>query len=230
MEWSLIFADYQLFLQGIGTTLNLVVVSLLIGGLLAIPLSLIRAYRHPILNGPVWLYTYFMRSTPLIVQTYLIYYGLAQFEVVRESMFWPFFREAYWCALLAFSLNTAAYTTEIFRGVIETTPLGEIEAAKASGMSSYQRIRRIVLPSAFRRVLPVYSNEVIFMLHSSVIASTITLVDILGAGRTLNAKYYLAYEGFISAAVLYMLGVLFISFVFKLLERKYHAHVRVRMS
>lgn len=230
MEWGLIFEHYPLFLLGITNTLKLVLCSLLIGGLLAIPLALARAYRYPLLNGPVWLFTYVFRGTPLLIQTYLVYYGLAQFEVVRSSILWPFFSEAYWCALLVFSLNTAAYTTEILRGVITTTPPGEIEAAKACGMSPYLRVRRIVLPSAYRRALPAYSNEIIFMLHSSVIASTITLLDILGAGRTLNAKYYLAYEGYIAAAVLYMAAVMVVSCCFKLLERKYHAHLQPRMT
>jgi len=228
MEWNLILSEWPLFLEGLITTVILVTSSLVIGAIISVPLALIRASRHPILNPPVWLYTYVLRGTPLIIQTYLIYYGLAQFEAVRESFMWPFFREAFWCALLAFSLNTAAYTTEIFRGAIEATPKGELEAAKSCGMSAVLRTRRIVLPGAFRRVLPTYSNEVIFMLHSSVIASTITLIDILGAGRTLNGKYYLAYEGFITAALIYMVLVLAITQGFKLLERKYHAHLRVR--
>ena len=110
-----------------------------------------------------------------------------------------------------FVLNTAAYTTEIFRGAIEAIPYGEVEAAKAYGMSGWKRATRIVLPSALRRALPAYSNEVIFMLHGSVVASTVTIVDILGAGRILNAKYYVAYEGFLTAAVLYMLLVYLIT-------------------
>jgi len=228
MEWSLILSEWPLFLEGIITTMTLVTSALLIGGLIAVPLALIRVSRHPVLNPPVWAFTYLLRGTPLIIQTYLIYYGLAQFEAVRESFMWPFFREAFWCALLAFSLNTAAYTTEIFHGAIEATPKGELEAAKSCGMSAFLRTRRIVLPGAFRRVLPAYSNEVILMLHSSVIASTITLIDILGAGRMLNGKYYLAYEGFITAAAIYMVLVFAITRVFKLLERKYHAHLRPR--
>ena len=171
---------------------------------------------------------YVFRGTPPLVQPYLTYYGLGQFEFVRDSMLWPFLREAWWCALIAFTLNSAAYTTEIFRGVIETTPWGEIEAAKACGMSPLTRTRRIVLPSAFRRALPVYSNEVIFMLHGSVVASTVTIVDILGAGRALNAKYYLAYEGFIAAAIIYIILVYVVSWGFKLWEKKWHAHLRPR--
>ena len=228
LDFYVVFQHWDLFLQGVMNTISLVVLALVIGGALSVPLAIARASKTRGLNEAIWVYVYIFRGTPLLVQTYLIYYGLGQFELVRDSMLWPFLREAWWCALLAFTLNTAAYTTEIFRGVIESTPWGEVEAAKASGMSPWTRMRRIVLPSAFRRALPMYSNEVIFMLHGSVVASTVTIVDILGAGRTLNAKYYLAYEGFIAAAVIYMVLVFVISKGFKAWEWKWHAHLRAR--
>ena len=228
IDFYLIAQHYDLFLRGLGNTVALVVLSLLIGGALSVPLAIARANKKPVANQVIWAYVYVFRGTPLLVQTYLIYYGLGQFEFIRESVLWPFLREAWWCALIAFTLNTAAYTTEIFRGVIEATPWGEIEAAKACGMSPALRMRRIILPSAFRRALPAYSNEVIFMLHGSVVASTVTIIDVLGAGRTLNAKYYLAYEGFIAAAIIYMIIVFFVSRGFKLWEKRWHAHLRQR--
>lgn len=230
MDFSLIAANWDFFLIGVKNTILLVALALAIGGPLSIPLALARAYKHPVWNPIVWAYTYFFRGTPLLVQLYLIYYGLSQFEAVRESVLWPILKDAWWCALIAFVLNTCAYTTEILRGAIESTAWGEVEAAKAMGMSPGQRVRRIILPSAFRRALPAYSNEVIFMLHGSVVASTVTVIDILGAGRVVNAKYYVAYEGFISAAVLYVLLVYAISRLFKYLERRYHAHLRPRES
>ena len=183
MEFDLIWGHMPRFMEGVWTTIQLVGAALFLGGLLAIPMALVRAYRHPLFNPPVWMFTYVFRGTPLLVQIYLIYYGLGQFEAVRESVLWFFLKEAYWCALLAFMLNTAAYTTEIFRGGIEAVPFGEVEAAKAAGMSPFTRVRRIILPGALRRALPAYSNEVIFMLHGSAIASVITIIDILGAGR-----------------------------------------------
>lgn len=228
LDFVLIAEHWELFLRGFWYTLTLVALSLIIGGILAVPLAIARAYRKPILNEIIWAYLYVFRGTPLLVQLYLIYYGLGQFEIVRESVLWPILREAWWCTLLAFVLNTAAYTAEIFRGAIEATPFGEVEAAKACGMSSWQRLRRVVLPSALRRALPAYSNEVIFMVHGSVVASTVTIIDILGAGRVLNGKYYLAYEGFIAAAVLYMLLVFLISRGFKFWEKHWHAHLRPR--
>ncbi len=230
IDFVLIAQHYDLFLQGVVNTIALVVLSLVIGGVLSVPLAVARAYRTPFANQIIWAYVYVFRGTPLLVQTYLIYYGLGQFDFIRDSVLWPLLREAWWCALIAFALNTAAYTTEIFRGAIEAIPWGEIEAAKACGISSWTRVRRVILPSAFRRALPMYSNEVIFMLHGSVVASTVTIVDILGAGRELNAKYYVAYEGFIAAAVLYVFLVYFITRGFKIWERHWHAHLRPRES
>lgn len=229
LDVALIAKNFDRFLYGVWTTLNLTFLALLLGGILAIPMALARAAKHPVWNPVVWSYTYVFRGTPLLVQTYLIYYGAGQFEVVRESWLWdPILSSARWCALIAFTLNTAAYTTELLRGAIVDTPKGEVEAAMATGHSYAARMRRIVLPSAFRRAIPAYSNEVIFMLHGSVVASTITLQDILGVGRWLNGRYYLAYEGFITAALLYFVIVFAITRVFRWLERRYLRHLAPR--
>ncbi len=230
MEFDLIIKNIDLFFQGTWMTLRLLFFSLLIGGALSIPLAIARATRHRWFNRPVWMFTYFFRGTPLLVQTYLIYNGLSQFDFIRDSIMWTVLRDAYWCALIAFSLNTCAYTTEILRGFIETTPRGEIEAARAAGMGPWLRMRRIILPSAFRRALPAYSNEVIFMLHGSAIASVITLMDILGAGRTLNARYYLAFEGFLTSAVFYLSITLMLTAIFRQLERKLNKHLHPRIA
>ena len=228
LDFVLIAEHWEMFLTGIGYTVLLVAISLVVGGALSLPLAVARAYRTPVVNQAIWAYVYVFRGTPLLVQLYIIYYGLGQFEPVRESFLWPVLREPLWCTLIAFVLNTAAYTTEIFRGAIEAVPYGEVEAARAYGMSPWHRTTRIVLPNALRRALPAYSNEVIFMLHGSVVASTVTIVDILGAGRILNSKYYLAYEGFIAAAVLYMLLVYVVTRGFRLWEGRWHAHLRPR--
>lgn len=226
LDVSLIAANFDRFLYGVWVTLNLTFLALLLGGILAIPMAIARASEHRIFNPIVWIFTYVFRGTPLLVQTYLIYYGVGQFDVIRNSWLWdPILSSAWWCALIAFTLNTAAYTTELLRGAIVDTPTGEVEAAIATGHSYRSRMRRIILPSAFRRAIPAYSNEVIFMLHGSVIASTITLQDILGVGRWLNGRYYLAYEGFITAALLYFLIVLCITWAFRWFERRYLRHL-----
>lgn len=229
LDITLIVQNLDRFLYGTLITLNLTFLALFFGTLLAIPLAIARSSKHPVFNPLTWGYTYVFRGTPLLVQTYLIYYGLGQFDAVRESWLWdPILSSAWWCALIAFTLNTAAYSTELLRGAIVDTPKGEVEAAIAMGHSYIGRMRRIILPSAFRRAIPAYSNEVIFMLHGSVVASTITLQDVLGVGRWLNGRYYLAFEGFITAALIYFLIVLCIVAVFRRLERRFLRHLTRR--
>jgi len=171
-----------------------------------------------------------MRGTPLLVQVFLIYHGFAQFEVLRESVLWVVFKEAYWCALIAFSLNTAGYTAAIIRGAIQQTPRGELEAASACGMRPAVALRRVVLPSALRRALPAYGNEVIFMLHGTVIAGVITLVDLFGAAKIVNARHFVPFESFIAAGFFYLCLTFLIVWLFKVAERKWHAHLRPRAA
>jgi len=229
MDFSPILENYTLYLDGLVTSVKLVFLALVIGLVMAVPLAVMRTSGNPLINGPVWCFTYFFRGTPLLVQMFLIYYGLGQWQVMIElSQEWTFLRDAYWYALFAFTLNTCAYTTEIIRGAIEGTPYGEIEAARACGMSKFQTYRRVILPSAFRRALPAYSNEVIFMLHGSAIASVITIVDITGAARIVNSRYFSPYEAFISAAILYLCVTFLIVGAFRLLEQHWFAHLRPR--
>ena len=221
MDFNLILDNAPLFLSGLVNTLWLVGLSLLLGGLLAIPLAVSQAYKVPVLAQASFGFSYALRGTPLLVQLYVIYYGLGQFEAVRNSVLWPVFQQPHFCALLGFSLNSAAYASEIILGAIVRIPKGTVEAAMAIGMSRRMMIRRIILPIAYRRSIFAYSNEAIFMLHGSVIASTITIIDILGAGRRVNSQYYVVYEGFITAAVLYMVIVMAISITFRWLEKRY---------
>jgi arginine/ornithine transport system permease protein len=227
MRVDLVLANWQLFAEGVWLTVQLTFLALAIGFLIALPAGLARARRVPVASPAIYAYVYLFRGTPLLVQAYLIYYGLAQFEFVRDSWAWPFLREAWWCALIAFALNSGAYSTEIIRGAVETTPRGEIEAARALGLSPRQIDALVLIPAALRRALPQYGNEVVFMLHGSVIASVITLQDILGAGRTLNARYYLAYEGFVTAALLYMAITFVLVGLFRRLEDRYLRHLRL---
>ncbi len=229
MNFELVFRHWDLFLGGIWVTLHQTALALVFGFLIALPASLSLARRSrfsPLVRG----YVYVFRGSPLLVQTYLIYYGLSQFDFVRESWAWFFLREAWWCALIAFSLNSGAYTAEILRGAIKTTPKGEIEGAMAMGLSERQVTWLILLPSALRRALPQYGNEVVFMLHGTVVASIITIQDILGVGRTVNAKYYVAYEGFLSAAALYMVITFTLVWVFRRVEKRYLRHLDIDSS
>jgi putative lysine/arginine/ornithine/histidine/octopine transport system permease protein len=195
-------------LGGLVVTLELTVLSLIFGMVLALPLAALRTARSPILWVPAYGYITFFRGTPLLVQIFLIYYGTGQFEWIRTTPLWPILREAYWCAILAFSLNTAAYTAEILRGAIQAVPRGEIEAGLALGMSRWHVFRLISLPRAFRLALPAYGNEIILVIKSSSLASTITLLDITGVARTLVAHTYAPYEVFLVAGALYLVLVL----------------------
>ncbi|MCE0492839.1 ABC transporter permease [Vibrio salinus] len=224
MDFSIVIASLPLYLSGLWTTAWLVLLSLVIGLTVAIPLALIRNSKWAILYGPSWLYIYFFRGTPLLIQLYLIYYGLDQFIPVKGTLW----ENAWFCALVSFVLNTSAYTAEIIRGAINGLDKGEIEAAKAFGMSTTQIYRRIILPSALRRALPAYSNEVIFMLHGSAVAGIVTIIDLTGAARLVNARYYAPFEAFMTAGIFYM----FLSFIligtFKQVEKRVLAYLKPR--
>jgi arginine/ornithine transport system permease protein len=221
-------ATWSHYWDGLVMTVQLVTISLIVGALLAVPLAIMRTSKNKFINWPVWCFTYVFRGTPLIIQLYMIYYGVTLIDGIQDSIWWEIFRGAFYPCLIAFGLNTAAYTTEIFRGAIEATPRGEIEAAKAYGMGWGKRLRRIVLPSAFRRAIPAYSNEVIFMLHASAIASTVTLIDLLGAARDIYARYYAPFEAFISIALIYLCLTFGILAVFKQLEKRLLGHLQPR--
>jgi len=230
LDQNEIFTSQAIFhyWDGIVSTVQLVFLSLVIGLFLAVPLAIMRNSKNPFLNYPVWVFTYVFRGTPLLIQLYMIYYGVTLIEGIQETVWWVIFEKAFYPCLIAFTLNTAAYTTEIFRGVIEATPKGEIEAAKAYGMSWSKRMVRIVLPSAFRRAIPAYSNEVICMLHGSAIASTVTILDITGAARDVYAQHYTAFPPFMFAALLYLALTMAILFAFKTLEKRMLGHLQPR--
>ena len=221
-------SSLPLYLSGTVVTLKLLVVALVAGLIVAVPLAILRASANGWLSRPVWLFTYIFRGTPLLVQLFIIYYGLAQFSWMRESVLWPLFSSAWFCAMLAFAINTCAYTTEIIAGAILATNNGEVEAAKAVGMSPFTLYRRILLPSALRRTLPAYSNEVIMMLHGTSLASIVTLMDITGAAREVNSRFYLPFEAFITAAGFYLALTFTLVALFHLAEKRWLLHLAPR--
>ena len=207
-------------LEGAWLTVQLVVLALAAGTALALPLAGMRTARRWWLKAPAYGYLFFFRGTPLLVQIFLVYYGLAQFAAVRDSFLWPILREPYWCAVIAFGLNTAAYTAEIIRGGMQAVARGELEAAWSLGLSRWQALRLIVLPRAVRQALPAYGNEVILMLKGSALASTITLLDLTGVARTIIARTYLAVELFALAGLIYLILTMLIVRGVRLLERR----------
>lgn len=219
------FDGYQL--SGVAMTLWLLVVSIAVGGVLSVPLAVARVSRNPFVRGPVWFYTYVFRGTPLYIQLLLLYTGVYSLEMVRsQPELNAFFREGINCTLLAFALNTCAYTTEVFAGAIRTTPYGEVEAGRAYGMSRFTLYRRIILPSALRRALPYYSNEVILMLHSTTLAFTATVPDLLKVARDVNSATYSSFEAFGIAAVLYALMVFTLVWLFRCCEMRWLAFLK----
>ena len=230
MDVQVIIDNLPLYFQGLRVTILLVSSSLLIGLCLALPTALLATSKNGWVRMLPKAFIYFFRGTPLIVQMYMIYHGMGQFDAVRESFLWVIFKEAYACALIAFALNTAGYTAEILRGTIEQTAFGEIEAARACGMSRAMVYRRIILPSTFRRALPAYGNEVIFMLHGSALAGIITIVDLFGAAKIVNSRSFVPFESFITAGLFYLVVTLLIVWGFKRAEHHWHAHLRPRES
>ncbi len=219
MTWDIFIRWLPSFLEGAWLTLQLVGVSVVAGLILALPLGIARASRNLAVQALPFCYIFFFRGTPLLVQLFLVYYGLAQFEAVRQSALWPYLRDPYWCAIITMTLHTAAYIAEIIRGAIQAVPPGEIEAARALGMSRRQTMWHIVLPRAARIGMPAYSNEVILMLKASALASTITLLELTGMARKVAARTYLHEEMFLTAGLIYLLIAFILMQGFKLLER-----------
>jgi len=228
VNFEVILETLPTYGAGVLVTLKLLFLSLLGGGLVALPLAVLRVLPQRWLHGPVWLFTYVIRGTPMLVQLFIIYYGLAQFEWVRASFMWPLLQSATFCAWLAFSINTCAYTTEIIAGALRTTPLGEVEAARALGMSRWLMLRRILLPAALRRAMPAYGNEAVMMLQGTSLASVVTLLDITGVARDVNARFYLPFEAFLTAGVLYLAITLTMVSLLHAAEKRLLVHLRPR--
>ncbi len=208
-------------MTGVAMTLWLLVIALIIGFCLALPLAIVRNSKHLIFSAPVWLYCFIFTGTPLYVQLLVIYTGIYSLDFVHHlSGLNDFFRSGLDCTLLAFGLNTGAYTTEIFAGAIRDTNYGEVDAARSLGYSMPKLYRRIIIPSALRRALPVYSNEVILMLHSTTLAFTATVPDILKIANDAYSATYNPFAAFTTAAILYAC----ISFTLIFGFRKAEAH------
>ena len=226
MDIDIIIKSLPKLLSGTILTLEITTLSVVIGFMLAIPLSIMRVSKNPFIRIPVYCFNFYFRGTPLLVQIFLIYYGSGQFQPVLADLgLWQFFREAYFCAVLSLTLNTAAYSSEIFRGGIEGVSAGEIEAARACGMSGSLLYRRIIMPAALRIAWPAYTNEVVFLLQSSSLVSIITLADITGVARVVVARSFAFYEIFLTTAAIYLILVYALILLFKQIEKKITAHL-----
>lgn len=213
------------YLSGLWVTIKLVTMSIVIGALLSIPVAAARMSRGPL----AWLayaYVYFFRGTPLLAQTFLIYYGLGEFRPALEAAgLWGFFRDAWSCALFAFSLNTAAYQAEILKGAIESVPKGQWEAAAALGLTKLQTLRKIVLPQALIVALRPYGNEIILMIKGSAIVAIITVYDLMGETRRAYSRSF-DFQTYIWAALIYLAIVEALRHVWDAFERRITRHLK----
>lgn len=223
MTWINLLPYLPQLIQGVFVTVALMCCSLLSGGILALVFTLLSVSGRWYALWPVKIYNFIIRGTPLLVQFFIIYYGLSQFDAVRDSILWAALQQPFVCAVLALALNTAAYTNVILRGAIRSVPHGEVEACYALGLSHWQSLRRVVLPRAFRIVLPAYSNEVVIVLKGTSLASTITLLDIMGVSQRLIAQTYAAIEILLVAGLFYFILNALLLLGFRQIERHYHA-------
>jgi polar amino acid transport system permease protein len=229
MNTDVMLEAFPLLLDGAVLTIELVLISGCCGLFLAIPLALMRLTHNRVLRTISYAYIFFFRGTPLLVQLFLVYYGVAQFDIIREnSTIWPIMRDPYYCALITMSLHTAAYIAEILRGAIIGIPHGEIEAAYALGMNKRIATRRIILPRAFQIALPAYGNEIILMLKGSALVSTITLLDLTGMAKTVLAENYMPVETYMTAGIIYLAITGVIAIGIKFAEWFLHPHYRPR--
>lgn len=213
-------------LSGLAVTLWLLSVSLAFGFVISLFMAIGRNSARAYIAKPIWFFTYVFRGTPLYVQILFIYTGMYSLEFIKQTPgLNAFFQSGFNCMVLALVLNNVAYTTEIFAGAIRQTPAGDIEAARAYGMSKFTMYKRIILPSALRRSLPAYSNEIILMLHATSLAFTATVPDLLKVARDANSATYETFASYGLAALLYLsISFIFVG-IFRQLEKRLLTHL-----
>ena len=221
MDIDLIITSFPKLIIASFTTIKLLSVSLLIGLFIGLLFALLRINNNIILGKIAYGYSYVFRGTPLLVQIFIIYYGFGQVELIRESIFWSVLKEPYWCAVIAFALNTGAYTSEILRSAFQTIKPGLIEAGKSLGVNSKIIFYKIQIPIAIRQSLPAYGNEIILMLKGTSLASTVTLMDLTAVAKYIISTTFKPIEVFIIAGSIYLFFTFIIHNIIKVLEKKY---------
>ena len=229
-DMALVWRSLPELAGGLIVTLELTLITILGGLLVSLPLGILRASGRRWVSGSIWAYTYVFRGTPMLIQLFLIYYGLSQFKDIRGSFLWPVLREGYWCCVIAFVLNTAAYTTEIIAGALRNVPLADIEAARSLGMGPGLILSRITLPVATRILFPAYTNEVVFILQSTSLASIVTVLDLTGVARVIIARTFSPYELFITIALAYLALTYATLWLFRLIEAHLYRHLKAHRA
>ena len=224
---NLLFINFFKVLKALDQTLLLLIASLPIGFILSLIFALARVSKNKFLSKIIEYYIFVIRGTPLLVQIYLIYFGLGSIKVIRDSFLWIILKEPFWCGVLALTINTVAYGSEIFRGGIQAVSQGQIESGKSLGFTRIGLLRKVIFPIALRRVLPTYGNELILMVKATSLISLTTYMEMTGVARRLMAITWAPVEAFLAAGILYLfLNFLMVQFI-KYLEWKYNPHLRI---
>ncbi len=221
MDIELMFNSFTKLLSASLITLKLLSVSLIVGLFIGLLFAILRLNKNIFINKFAYGYSYLFRGTPLLVQIFIIYYGLGNIEYLRTTFLWVILKEPYWCAIIAFSLNTGAYTSEILRSAFQTIKLGVIEAGKSLGIPSKIIFYKIQIPIAIRQSLPAYGNEIVLMLKGTSLASTVTLMDLTGVAKYIISTTFKPIEVFIVAGGIYLFMTFVVHNVIKFLEKKY---------
>ena len=221
MDLELMINSLPKLLNAAVITLKLLSVSLIIGLFIGLFFAILRLNKNIFINRFAYGYSYVFRGTPLLVQIFIIYFGLGQIEYLRSTILWIILKEPYWCAIIAFALNTGAYTSEILRSAFQTIKPGIIEAGKSLGISNKVIFYKIQIPIAIRQSLPAYGNEIILMMKGTSLASTVTIMDLTGVAKYIISTTFKPIEVFIVAGGIYLFMTFIIHNVIKFLEKKY---------
>jgi len=221
MDFELMIGSFPKLLSATVITLKLLSLSLFFGLFIGLLFAILRMNKNPIVNKFAYGYSYVFRGTPLLVQIFIIYFGLGQIEYLRSTFLWVILKEPYWCAIIAFALNTGAYTSEILRSAFQTIKPGLIEAGKSLGIPKKVIFYKIQIPIAIKQSLPAYGNEIILMLKGTSLASTVTLMDLTGVAKYIISTTFKPIEIFIVAGGIYLFMTFCIHNLIKFLEKKY---------
>ena len=222
MDFTIMVTSLPKLLGAALVTLKLLSLSLFFGLFIGLLFAILRLNKNSLINKFAYGYSYVFRGTPLLVQIFIIYFGLGQIEYFRTTFLWTIFKEPYWCAIIAFALNTGAYTSEILRSAFETVKIGIVEAGKSLGISNKVIFYKIQIPLAIRQSLPAYGNEIILMMKGTSLASTVTLMDITGVAKYIISTTFKPIELFIVAGSIYLFMTFLIHNIIRYLEKKYN--------
>ncbi len=225
-----LFARYApAYMSGLWLTVKLTVISILIGAVLSVPIAWARMSTNRVANALSYGYVYFFRGTPLLAQTFLVYYGLGEIfaenrQALAEIGLWNYLRDSWWYAVVAFSLNTAAYQAEILRGAIQAVPKGQWEGAASLALTPWQAMRKIVAPQALIVALRPYGNEIILMIKGSAVVSIIAVQDLMFQTKLAYSRSF-DFQTYIWAALIYLAIVEVLRHLIDWMERRITRHL-----